>query len=103
MFEARARALGIPSAPLQLILDGNIRTMGQFAFCCAFQPGAADEAPLIVVLTTLPGGAPNIGLMSGLRRLFYQAHTLDLIDMRGRMGTTEEPRPRQFQLHGRVG
>ena len=85
-----------------LLVAGNVATMGSYAFCCGFQPGAADEKPLIDTLTILLGAPPSIGLMSSLRRLFYESHTLSLLDMRTRVETTDEPRVRRVQLPERV-
>ena len=71
--------------------------MGSYAFCCLFQPGATDEAPLVDTLTRLFGGAvPGIGLMSSLRRLFFESHTSAIVDMRSRL-ERDDDHPKKIQ------
>ena len=102
--QARGRQMGLTPQTLTLLKDGGIGTMGAYAFCCGYQPGGVDEAPLIAVLTRVLNAAPDVGLMAVLRRLFYEAHTLAMLDMRNRMdgGSEESSQPRRMQLPERV-
>ena len=103
VFEARAVQMGISNAVIAQLKAGGIGTLGGYAFCCSFQPGAVDEAPLITALTALLGGqAPDVGLMSKLRRLFYEAHTTALVDMRSRIESSPDEQPRRVQLPERL-
>ena len=102
VFEARALQFGVPATVVQALKAGNVATMGGFAWCCGFQPGGQDEAPLIAAITVLIGAAPSMGLMSQLRRLFYECHTVALMDMRSRLDRTDEDVPRKLQLPERV-
>ena len=77
--------------------------MGGFAFCCGYQPGGvADEAPLIAAMIAIFGIAPDVGLMSKLRRLFFEAHTTALVDMRARIEGATDETPKRIQLPERV-
>jgi hypothetical protein len=64
---------------------GGVSTMGSYAFCCLFQPGSTDETLLVDTLTRLLGAAPSPEQMIGLRRLFFESHTLAIVDMRSRL------------------
>ena len=76
--------------------------MGSFAFCCNCQPNSPDEKPLKDVLATILGQEPNVGEMAKFRRLFFEAHTIALVDMRARCEGTQESQPRRMQLPERV-
>jgi hypothetical protein len=100
--KARARQIGLDDPTIAALVTGNIGTMGSFAFCCNCQPNAADETPLIQAITTVLGNAPSIGQMAMFRRLFFEAHTLALVDMRTRCEGTPDGQPRRMQLPERV-
>lgn len=102
VFEARALQFGVPASIVADLKAGNVATMGSFAWCCGFQPGGQDETPLIAAITQLIGNPPSMGLMSQLRRLFYECHTVALMDMRSRLDRTDEDTPRKLQLPERV-
>lgn len=103
IYQARARQIGLDDLTIAALVTGNIGTMGSFAFCCNCQPNAPDETPLINALTTVLGGqAPSIGQMSKFRRLFFEAHTVALVDMRTRCEGTTDGQPRRMQLPERV-
>ena len=102
VFEARATQFGISQAVVQQMKDAGLATIGSFAWCCGFQPGGADESPFVEAMTKLLGAAPDMGLMSKLRRLFYECHTTCLMDMRARLERTDEDTPRKLQLPERV-
>ena len=76
--------------------------MGSFAFCCNCQPNSQDERPLRDVLTTILGSDPSVGEMAKFRRLFFEAHTIALVDMRSRCEGTSDAQPRRMQLPERV-
>ena len=76
--------------------------MGSFAFCCNCQPNSADESPLIAVLTTILGVNPSVGELAKFRRLFFEAHTIALVDMRARCEGSPDAQPRRMQLPERV-
>ena len=97
VFAARAAQMGIPAGVIALLAAGNIATLGQFAFCCRFQPGGSDEKPFTDVLEVVLGGPPTLGLLSSLRRLYYEAHTTSLIEMRSRLERTDDDGPKKIQ------
>ena len=96
VFRSRARQIGLAEADVDALALSGIDTMGSYAFCCSSQPGSSDEAPLIAVLTQVLGGPPSVALMAKLRRLFYEAHTLAIVDMKSRLDRGEEDQPRKL-------
>ena len=102
VFAARAAQMGVPNSIIQQLKAANISTMGSYAFCCSYQPGSHDESPLVDIITQVTGGPPSIGLMSQLRRLFFESHTVAIVDMRSRTDRTDEDTPRKIQLPERV-
>ena len=70
-------------------------TLGGFAFSCAYQPGAGPEDAFItgVVQPLVGNGASKI---PGLRRLYFEAHTLAAADMRRRVEATGDDPPQKL-------
>ena len=79
-FKERALATDVTA-----LANGGIATFSQFAFCCAYQPGAQTDGPLFdhleLVLGTRPGGADA----SAYRRLFFECHAMALKDLQSRL------------------
>ncbi len=102
VFEHRALAIGVPPATLALLQSNGLDSFGKYAFSCAYQPGAPDELPLKQLLTTVLGAEPNVGDFATLRRLYYEAHTLALSDMRTRVERKEDDAPRKLPVPERA-
>ena len=96
VFENRALAIGIESSTIQALQSSGLDTFGKYAFSCAYQPGSADEAPLKTLLTEVLGSEPSIAVFAPLRRLYYEAHTLALSEMRSRVERKEDDAPRKL-------
>lgn len=96
VFRARAKQIGITDGELDKLATNGIDTMGAYAFCCSSQPGSSDEAPLIAVLTQVLAVVPSVAIMSKMRRLFYEAHTLAIVDMKSRLDRGDEEAPRKL-------
>lgn len=92
-------ALGITKAQIDTIIAKHIMNMGEFAWGCSFQPGQENEAPLMAFFDDLFGGnlAGEAGLTGRLRRLYHEAHTVALVDMRSRIERSEDDRPKKVQ------
>ena len=96
VFENRALAIGIDAAVVRALQLSGLDTFGKYAFSCAYQPGAADEAPLKNLLTEALGAEPSIATFAPLRRLYFEAHTLALSDVRSRVERKEDDAPRKM-------
>ena len=79
VFRSRAAELGVDPAAVQVAVDNNIATMGQFGFSSAFIPGPGnqDETPLRELVKTLHSlgdvSAITIAQMTSIRRLYLEA------------------------------
>ena len=96
VFTARASQLGVTAAQLAGFAAANINTLGQLAYGCSFQPGMPDEAPLAKLAEEIYGAPLSLGSMSIFRRLYYEAHTVALLDMRGRMEHNTDEAPKKI-------
>jgi hypothetical protein len=94
VFESRCKEMGLPDATMLLLTAASLNSFSRMAFCCNFSPGQPDEKPLVDVLTAALNGAPDIGTLSILRRLFYESHTLAMSDLRQRIERTDETKAR---------
>ena len=84
-FKRRAGVLGIAQPLIDAISHLQLDSFGRFAFSIAYSPGQADETPFTDLAARLNGGAPPApGQLAGLRRLFWESHTLALADLKHR-------------------
>lgn len=83
-FERRAKALGVDDIVIQTLKAENVDTYGKFAFSVAYAPGAADETPLLQMITRVAGDPPPPAQAAAMRRLFWESHTLALADLKQR-------------------
>lgn len=102
VFSARCGQLGFTEAQRDAIAAAGFGTLGSFAFSSSFQPGQPDEAPLLRTFNTIFPPGPDQALVGRLRRLYYEAHTLALSDMRNRIERTEDDKPRKLQVPERA-
>ena len=81
-FKRRALQLGVTASNIDSLIASGFKTFGQFAFSVPYQPGSADESPLVELLTSSLSGEPEAGQLSCLRRLFWESHGLAVRDLR---------------------
>ena len=75
-FEDRARQIGVSPDGIAALKRRSLNTFGKSAFLSAYQPGSADEGPLITALEEVLGARPDAANMASWRRLFFESHTL---------------------------
>ncbi|CAE7283062.1 unnamed protein product, partial [Symbiodinium sp. KB8] len=81
-FKRRALQLGVTASNIDSLIASGFKTFGQFAFSVPYQPGSADESPLVELLTSSLSGEPEADQLSCLRRLFWESHGLAVRDLR---------------------
>ena len=64
------------STNVDALVSAGFKTFGQYAFSVPYQPGSADESPLVDLLTATLSGEPPASQLSCLRRLFWESHGL---------------------------
>ena len=103
VFEARALQIGLSDNQIKVLTDGGITSMGDLAFCCSYQPGSgADETPLVDFYKNLYGREPEVPLMVKLRRLFFEAHTLSIVEIKTRVERSEDEPVRRMAVPERA-
>ena len=81
-FKRRALQLGVSSTNVDALVSAGFKTFGQNAVSVPYQPGSADESPLVDLLTATLSGEPPASQLSCLRRLFWESHGLVVRDLR---------------------
>ena len=84
-FKERALEVGITNADITALETGGIAIYSQFAFCCAYSPGAQSDAPLLDHLEEVLGTKPTGASASSYRRLFFECHAMVLKDLQSRI------------------
>jgi hypothetical protein len=96
-FKERAKVVGISDTTFALILEAGWSNMGSFAFACPQAPGGGDDAAFTRdVITPILGSEPDRGAIASLRRLFFEAYTFVVQDMRTRVDRSEDDPPRKL-------
>ena len=101
-FQQRAVQCGVPQAGVDELETNRITTFAQFAFCCAYHPGAQDDTPLLVALEGYLGARPQGAAAATYRRLFFKSHALALQDLKNRMERTESSEAKILPLSEKV-
>ena len=71
----------------------RVATFGKLAFAFPYTPQSAVDAPLRAFITTVVEEEPGPDQMSAIRRLFFEAHTMALTDVRHRAEATPDVTP----------
>ena len=81
VFKKRALEAGLEQSVLNILSKGGVSTYGALAFITAYRPGQSDEQPFLQSFGTVMGRAPSNPELILLRRLFFEACTLAVIDI----------------------
>ena len=96
VLRSRAEAVGIDDAGINSMMTDGYNTLAKWAFSCAYTPGSPDDRPFRDMLRIMLGADPVPGQLSSYRRLFFEAHTLSIADLREKATRTEESVPRKL-------
>ena len=101
-FKSRALEIGMSEALCNLLRDNGVSTYGAFAFICPYIPGQGDEAVLMDATEALihrPLTAPEKIV---IRRLFFEAHTMSIADMKQRFEREDTSEPTRVAMPERI-
>ena len=101
-FKARALELNLPEDLITKLAAINVDTFGALAFIGPLQAGATDEGPLLSTLKRALGSAPDDGVLSIARRLWFESTTQALAEMRGKVERTDTSEPQRMPLAERT-
>ena len=88
--------MGILPAGINALVLADIDTLAKLAFACSYTPGSPVDTPLRDFLRDVLGSDPSTGQLSCYRRLFFEAHTLSVADLRDKVTRTDESAPRKL-------
>lgn len=86
------------AALITALTVATFTTMGRFAYSCSFVPGAADDAPLIAMITDVCGGGQTPGVVALFRRLFFESFTSVQGDLKLKLERTEDTPARRLAV-----
>ena len=100
VFAARLKAVGIPQVHIDKLVQDGIDTMAKMAFLVSCQPGLGEDTPFVEAVTNILGfteASPmSKGLLSALRRVWFESHTVALNEVKQRMEKTDDALPKRL-------
>ena len=97
VFEQRLKACDVPSEAIDKLIDVGVTSLSKLAFCTSYAPNMTDDTPLVNFFkqTISPNAELSAGVVSSLRRAFFEAHTFMLSDLRSKIDKKEDEAPRK--------
>ena len=102
LFKARAIDIGIAEPLLQSFLDANITSFSRLAFISSYQPGQADDTPLVTAANRVAGRDLEPGEMAAVRHLFFEASAMAVAELKQRVERVDTAEPQRLPLAERV-
>ena len=97
VFRDRAIEIGLSNDLCQRFDDLGWNTYGKLAFASNFQPGQADETPLIKLAEEVTRlSPPPAEVLPLIRRLVFESYTLAAADLKSRVERKDEDTPRKL-------
>jgi hypothetical protein len=99
VFRARCLAVGLEASKIQKLLDEQINTMAKLAFVCGVQPGSHEDKEFVEIMKQVLAVDPiPVGVLSALRRLWFEANAMAISDVKSRYEKTDESAPKKVPL-----
>lgn len=94
-FDSRMVTLGIPIPVQAEMRNRGWTSMGSYAFASPYQPGQADESAFVqgVLVPVLGQGHATDPSSPRMRRLYFEAHTISIQDLRRRVERSDDDPP----------
>eukprot|EP00435_Cladocopium_sp_Y103_P014965 s804_g3.t1 len=90
-FTDRAEKIGIEKWIVDKFRAKKFATFGKLAFAFSYPPQSTDDGPLRTFINNLVEDEPGADQMAALRRLFFEARTMALTDVRHRAESNPDP------------
>ena len=101
-FKARAAAVGISTECIGFLTTAGISTLGNLAYASSSQPGQGDDLRFQEVIVGAYVRAVTAGELSSVRRLWFEAHTVAIAEIRDPVERHSEDAPRRIPIHERT-
>lgn len=104
VFESRLLAAGVEAAHVALITAAGITSLAKLAFLTSCQPGIGDDKPLldevakILQFDAAAGNPMPLAVASTIRRVWFEAHSVAMAEVRNKIERSEESQPRKLPL-----
>ena len=96
-FRARAEEIGLTEGEILRAGALNVNTFGKFAFGTNYVPGQANDQPLLAFISKIcDEDPPPESRIPLIRRLFYEAYTLQNAELRAKIEKREDDPPRRL-------
>ena len=94
VFRARLRSIDIPDSVADALEQGGVDTLAKLAFLTSCQPGVGDDGAFVKAVSALLNyDDTNVipaGLLSGMRRIWFEAHTCAISEVRSKIEKPED-------------
>ena len=101
-FQAAAVQLSLEEDVLKKLVEAKVDTFGALAFIGPLQAGNSDEQCLIDMLKSALGADPLAHVLRIMRRLWFEATTMALAEMKGKIERTDASEPVRMPLAERT-
>ena len=100
VFVARLKGVGIPQSMIDKFLSEEVTSLAKLAFLVGTQPGSGEDTAFVTAVAEILGfdeahPIPK-GVLAALRRVWFEANTVAVNEVRQKMGRTEDSLPRKL-------
>ena len=102
VFESRLLAAGLDEAHINTLVSKKINSLAKLAFMTNCQPGVGDDKELIAAISVLllfdQQNPMPADVSASIRRVWYEAHSVAMSEMRQKVERSEESLPKKLPL-----
>ena len=103
VFQSRALSVGLSQQVVTNLQAGGVDTLSKLAYVSSNQPGSASDDHFVATITNLAGyndtdNKMPAGILSCLRRLWYESHAVSLAEIKSRIERSDEAPMKKLPL-----
>ena len=101
-FVERAKAINMPDALIDLMIEKGLTSFGKLAFISPVEPRSGDDSSMAQAVGAILGRDLRPAEIPDMRRLWFESHTLAVSDMKTRIERSSLDPPREMPLAERM-
>ena len=101
-FVERAKAINMPDALIDLMIEKGLTSFGKLAFISPVEPRSGDDSSMVQAVAAILGRDLRPAEIPDMRRLWFKSHTLAVGDMKTRVERSSLDPPREMPLAERM-
>ena len=101
-FVERAKAINMPDALIDLMIEKGLTSFGKLAFISPVEPRSGDDSSMVQAVGAILGRGLRPAEIPDMRRLWFESHTLAVSDMKTRIERSSLDPPREMPLAERM-